>query len=927
MFFISINIVVLLVTSNISIHFMSDIEHMGTMKRYDYMLYEPNDDLTIIYTSGSTGSPKGAILNESVFRSNFPAIQIVSSAENVVFSYRPLAWMSDREAVITGVIRGGRIAFFTGDHSRLMEEISLVRPTFLGATPLIWNQIYRDFKAAYALNTAHLPPELHATEKQRLLQKFSKLIPRRCQNISIGGAMVSPALLSFLNLCFKHCTIFESYGISECGSVTLNNVLERDNEYSLESVPELGYSVDDLPNPRGELLIKTRHLFSGYINNPEETAAAFTKDGFFRTGDIVEVHKNEITNQTTFYVIDRKKNFFKLSQGQFVSPEYLQTIYLQSPFVDQIYIHGDLTSGTVKAVIVPNQDYAEKYFQKNSQQSISLNWNDPSTEYLDLIRQDLRRLANQEQLRSHEFPQEIIIDCQRFTPENGLLTSSMKLCRPKLAQYYAKRFQTTDSVDSVLERIINSIHSQNQIPSSVDINNLSLLNTNNDSLSATRLSRMIENDLGIAIPLSMLFDPDMNISRLKEMIKNPPMVAQYLLTLQTRLSVDARLDPSIKIIDHRSTNYQHNLKAVTHVFLTGVTGFIGCFLLAELISFYPPQTKFVCLVRSKSVADGMKYIKQAMNFYRLWNTDYEQRIIPLPGDLSLIYFGLDAGVFSDLAQTIEVIFHCAAQVNSILPYHRLYPSNVFGTQEIIRLATSNVSFAIPIHYLSSMSVLEGSSIDGEISVDRISHESLTSGYAQSKWVAEKLIQQLNDAGHPVMIYRLGRIGPHQENGACNPVDLYTLLLIVIIRLKSYPKKIQNDCRLLLFPIDLTTKLLVYLSQNVSNSLGNHIYHVIDQKMDFEIRAIVDALKQRGIDLEAVEMDRWKQKVDEFCRKNAQFESVKDFLISAEFDDKWKHGSNTKFARVLEKIGTTSNKTEILSHWIEFVLFSNLVQNE
>jgi long-subunit acyl-CoA synthetase (AMP-forming) len=82
-------------------------------------------------------------------------------------------------------------------------------------------------------------------------------------------------------------------------------------QYRLESVPEMGYTVNDKPYPRGEILTKTVQMFSGYINNPEEIRAALTDDGFFRTGDIVELrtYKN---GDVDLHGIDRKKNFFKL---------------------------------------------------------------------------------------------------------------------------------------------------------------------------------------------------------------------------------------------------------------------------------------------------------------------------------------------------------------------------------------------------------------------------------------------------------------------------------------------------------------------------------------------------------------------------------------------------------------------------------------
>jgi fatty acid CoA ligase FadD9 len=487
---------------------MGDIEKDGSIKKYEYVSTEPDDCLTIIYTSGSTGFPKGVMISESAFRATFPRWCLSSSIERVTLSYRPLAWAADRNAIITTFLAGGRTGFSTGDPSRLMEELALIRPSSFGAPPSIWNKIYTEFKTALALITAQYPPEAIADEEERLLQRFSKLIPTRCKIITTGGAMVSPAVLHFMQRCFTHCAIYESYGITECGGVTFNNLADYTLEYRLESVPDLGYTLDDQPHPRGELLTKTPQMFSGYINNPEETQAALTEDGFFRTGDIVELRSPQ-NSQVDLRVIDRKKNFFKLSQGQFVSPEYLQSIYIQSPFVEQIYIHGDLLADSVSAVVVPNRKYAEAYVLQHHLTNFDMN--NPHPQFCDAVLQDLRSIGEKESLRKHEIPSRIIIDFQPFTSENGLLTSSMKPCRHKLAAHYADRLKAPNDIEQRLKTIIETATGQSIVTNKEE--NV-FLSVGGDSLSAVRLSQMIENDLGLPLPLNVLFDPKMNLQRL-----------------------------------------------------------------------------------------------------------------------------------------------------------------------------------------------------------------------------------------------------------------------------------------------------------------------------------------------------------------------------------------------------------------------------
>ncbi|CAF3919649.1 unnamed protein product [Rotaria sp. Silwood2] len=250
--------------NGISIHYMKDIEKDGSTNQYDCVKTQPADCFTILYTSGSSGFPKGTMVSENAFRAAFPQRFPLSSsaADYIYFSYRPLAWAADRDAIIITFLHGGRTGFFTGDPSRLMEEIAIVRPSDFAAAPSFWNKIYTEFKTSLALITAHCPSEIIADEEQRLLQQFSKLIPNRCKLITVGGAMVSPVLLNFMKRCFKHCSVIESYGITECGSVTYNNLAEDTLQYRLESVPEMGYSLEDKPFPRGELLTKTAQIMT-----------------------------------------------------------------------------------------------------------------------------------------------------------------------------------------------------------------------------------------------------------------------------------------------------------------------------------------------------------------------------------------------------------------------------------------------------------------------------------------------------------------------------------------------------------------------------------------------------------------------------------------------------------------------------------------
>ncbi|CAF0942951.1 unnamed protein product [Rotaria sordida] len=891
----------------ISIHYMKDIENYGSTNQYDYVNTKPADCFTILYTSGSSGFPKGTMVSENAFRAAFPQRfpSLSSSVDYINFSYRPLAWAADRDAIIITFLHGGRTGFSTGDPSRLMEELALVRPSDFAAAPSFWNKIYTEFKTSLALITAHSPPETIADEEQCLLQQFSKLIPNRCKIITVGGAMVSPVVMNFMKQCFTHCSVYESYGITECGSVTYNNLVENSLQYRLESVPEMGYTVEDEPFPRGELLTKTPQMFSGYINNPEETSAALTEDGFFRTGDIVELCTSR-NGQINIHVIDRKKNFFKLAQGQFISPEFLQNIYIQSPFVEQIYIHGDLLSDSVSAVIVPNQKYAQVYAIEHN--LIDFNINNPHPELINAILQDLHSIGEKESLRKYEIPSKIIIDFEPFTSQNGLLTSSMKPCRHKLAAHYANQLKIPNTIEQRLKTIIENVTGR-----SISIDNKEenvFLSIGGDSLAAIRLSRMIENDLGISLSFNILFDPKMNLERLTTYIQNPSQFSSFSQSILSQMLNDSQLDFNIKVEKHKSI-----IDFPSMVLITGTTGFVGAFLLAELLTIYPIKCKFVCLVRCQSSINGLDRIRKNMLFYQIWKDDYEERIIPLQGDLSQNNFGLDKETYQSFVHQIDIIFHCGAIVNFILPYNQLYGSNVCGTREIIRFATHIPSSCIPIQYISTISVLPFD-IDKEISIDETSPEQLIGGYAQSKWVAEKLITKANHSGLLVNIYRLGLICADSRTGACNQHDIYTLLITAMMKMNCYPKSL-TECHLNGLSVDFTAKTIVYLSNLKSNVYGN-IYHMINRNSEIKFVDIIDGMHTCGIELESVSYNEWKMKMKRFNDQNNPLESVSEFFSKSAFSERSLISADQFYGAVCA-LDFPSFDKDYICKWLSFIM--------
>jgi fatty acid CoA ligase FadD9 len=882
--------------TSLSVHCMSDIEKMGSRQQYPYIITQPTDCLTIIYTSGSSGFPKGVMISDGALRSLFTVEPSPYTGEFIVFSYQPLAWYGGRNTLLAAFLCGGRVGFSTGNVSRLMEELALIRPMMFPAPPSIWNKIYSEFKTALSSIETGDPHDKRQQEGE-LLEKFSKLIPLRCEMIAVVGALISPIVLDFLKRCFRRCRIEDAYGITECGGVAYNNYLDPSIVYRLESVDEMGFTTDDKPFPRGELLTKTAQMFSGYVNNPTETRAALTDDGFFRTGDIVELR--QIPHQPPqILILDRKKNFFKLAQGQFVSPEYLQGVFTQSSYIDQIYIHGDLLEDCVTAVIVPNKERARTFTVGDNIKEL-----DSDPKFYNTIMRDLYSIGLKESLRKHEIPSRIIIDFEPFTVENGLLTSSMKPCRPKLAAHYADRLKQTNSIEKRLKTIIETVTGE----SLTTDNEVAFLAAGGNSLTAVRLSRMIREDLGVTVPLSVLFEPEMNLRRLIELTQNPSSTLEE--SIVPRLLQDTEL--VLNSIIGKPTKVNRSLLTV---FITGTTGFVGAFLLAEMLHKYPIDCKFICLVRCQSSMDPMNRIRENLVFLRLWEDSFQERIVPLRGDLAQTKFGLDHKTYNTLADQIDMIFCCGATVNFVLPYSQLYGSNVCGTREVICLAT-HTSCCVPVQYISTISVLP-SGIVHEVNIDEIPPDGLTNGYGQSKWVAEKLMVKANRSGLPVAIYRLGSMCSDSKTGACNPLDINTIIVAASLKVGCYPKEVL-DTKLNTLPIDFAVESIVRMSLSQLDVYSS-VYHVVHPYGGLPFQNVVWSACDRGIKMDGIPFEQWRGRLMQETLHGRSLESLDEPLVGSLFV-KTSVLSSEQFYGLVSLQNIPDMDHNYISKWLTFIL--------
>lgn len=423
---------------------------------------KPEDIATICYTSGTTGTPKGAVLTHGNLISNVAGFSLMVQfyPSDIYISYLPLAHIYERTNQIVSVYCGVAVGFYQGDNLKLMDDLAVLRPTIFPSVPRLYNRIYAGitnavkasgtlreklFTAAYnskkqAIVSGQTPSKMW---DRLVFNKIKEKLGGRVRFMGSGASPLSPDVMDFLKVCFG-CQVMEGYGMTETSCI-ISAIDKGDNlsghvgspnpacEIKLMDVPEMNYTSEDQPHPRGEICVRGPIVFQGYYKDEVQTREVIDGDGWLHTGDIGLWFPGG-----RLKIIDRKKNIFKLAQGEYVAPEKIENVYAKCKFVSQCFIYGDSFNSCLVAIVAVDPDVLKDWAASQGIKFEDLEQlcNDPRARATVLA--EMNAVGKEDQLRGFEYARAVTLMPEPFSVENGLLTPTFKIKRSQAKERFAK---------------------------------------------------------------------------------------------------------------------------------------------------------------------------------------------------------------------------------------------------------------------------------------------------------------------------------------------------------------------------------------------------------------------------------------------------------------------------------------------------------
>ncbi|POY43741.1 long-chain fatty acid--CoA ligase [Avibacterium gallinarum] len=416
-----------------------------------------NDLFTLIYTSGTTGEPKGVMLDYAnlahQLKAHDQALKPITE-QDVSLSFLPFSHIFER-AWVAYVLHRGAVNCYIENTDQVRAALSEIRPTLMCAVPRFYEKIYtgihdkvqqapklRRALFNWAMKVGHryfdrksqkqpipfwLKQQFFLADKL-VLSKLRNLLGGRIRMMPCGGAKLEPTIGLFFHSIGINIKL--GYGMTE---TTATVSCWEDDHFEPNSIGKLMPGAEVKIGENDEILVRGEMVMRGYYKKPEETAAAFTADGFLKTGDA-----GQLDEQGHLYITDRIKELMKTSNGKYIAPQHIEGKIGKDKFIEQIAVIADAKK-YVSALIVPCFASLEEYAKK-----LNIKYQDrmeliKHSEIIQLFEKRLNEL--QKELASFEQVKKFTLLPQAFTTAMNEITPTLKLRRKVILERYKAQIE------------------------------------------------------------------------------------------------------------------------------------------------------------------------------------------------------------------------------------------------------------------------------------------------------------------------------------------------------------------------------------------------------------------------------------------------------------------------------------------------------
>lgn len=356
----------------------------------------------ILYTSGTTGLAKGVCLNQRNLCSNISAIDkkigenFVNSSD-IYFDHLPWSHIYGLNLVLNYGMSKGATIYINDNPNNISTNMIKSNPTIICTVPKLLYSIYDK------IESNKIAKILSSKPLNKLFDNIikKKIFGTNLRFINTGGSSVSPNIINFYSNL--NIPVYQGYGLSETSPLISLNCPTYNKIGSVGKILEC----NKVKIHNNEILVKGTNIFSGYYKNSNETNSSFDSDEYFKTGD-----QGYIDSQGYLFITGRCKELYKLSNGKYINPIYIENILMESEHIQQIFVYGDSKPYNIALVVTDKSE--------------------------QIIWSEIKKLSKK--IKKYEIPEKILI-VKPFTFEDKLLTAKLSLIRNNIYKKYEKEIK------------------------------------------------------------------------------------------------------------------------------------------------------------------------------------------------------------------------------------------------------------------------------------------------------------------------------------------------------------------------------------------------------------------------------------------------------------------------------------------------------